>query len=424
MWTSINPVPVLPKSIRETLQTLRQARGSSTIAQAYVVGGCVRDLLLGQQAKDYDIATELSPDEVRMLFPDAVWVGHVFGVCRLPLAESPYFVEIASFRKEGAYRNHRHPEQIEAGTLADDAARRDFTMNALYLDVFEGGIYDAYQGKSDLEGRVLRCVGNAADRFREDSLRILRAVRFAAKYGLVLAPELIEGAKQEAHLIHSLSGERVRDELERWWTPTQISRGFRAMQELELISRIFPEVKKSPQWSLFLRLIEAALVHQFSFSSEFVWCCLAFVRSHDAPQGIREFARRFRQSSDWAARLSVVLENLKACREPYELRDATLVRLAHMNELDMLLNLMSCVNEVVDREFSRATFLRQELSRLRDLPLQAEKLLTGRDLVDLGYRPGPIFAEILSNLEVYILEGSIQNREEALDYVINQYPLE
>jgi len=210
--------------------------------KAFFVGGCVRDALLGHNPKDIDIATELGPKQIMSLFPGSDLVGADFGVIIVKMLG--FHFEVATFRKDGRYLDLRRPESVTFGTMEDDAKRRDFTINALYYDPFTGEIIDLVGGKKDLEILSLRCVGNAMDRFGEDALRILRAVRFGNRFGLMNEYSLREAAKALAPNLAKLSGERVRDELTTILLQPRADDAMYFMKEWGILEVLLPEVAR------------------------------------------------------------------------------------------------------------------------------------------------------------------------------------
>ncbi|MBI3962249.1 MAG: CCA tRNA nucleotidyltransferase, partial [Deinococcus sp.] len=208
--------------------------------QALLAGGCVRDRLLGHTPHDYDVVTSAPPEQVMALFPHTVAVGAQFGVVRV-LTRS-YEFEVATFRSDGEYRDGRRPVQVVYADPRADAARRDFTINALFYDPVHDQVLDYVDGQKDLQARVIRAVGEPAQRFREDHLRPLRAVRLAAQLGFRIEPATYQAVQEAAPLVRTVSGERIRDELNRILTGPDPAQGFRLLQDTGLLAVILPEV--------------------------------------------------------------------------------------------------------------------------------------------------------------------------------------
>lgn len=210
--------------------------------QAYFVGGCVRDMVMGREPKDYDVTTSARPDEVQALFPESVMVGAQFGVVMIPREEG--VVEVATFRSDGAYSDGRHPVEVRYTQSAEeDVRRRDFTINGLLFDPLESRVIDFVGGQADIQARRIRTIGLPSDRFGEDHLRMLRAVRFAARFGFALDPALLAAIQEQRSLIANVSYERVRDELLKILTEGEARRGFELLDETGLLAIVLPEVK-------------------------------------------------------------------------------------------------------------------------------------------------------------------------------------
>ena len=225
------------KTATEVLVRLRSAG-----FQAYFVGGCVRDLVMGHEPKDYDVATDALPDQVQRLFTDSLTVGAQFGVVIVPGAAGP--VEVATFRNDGIYDDGRHPRQVSyARTPEEDVRRRDFTINGLLLDPVEDKVLDYVGGERDIRERRIRAIGQPFRRFQEDHLRMLRAVRFAARFGFSLDSTVLLAIRESADLIATVSRERVRDEILKILTEGSARRGFELLDETTLLEFILPEVK-------------------------------------------------------------------------------------------------------------------------------------------------------------------------------------
>src|SRR6202011_3333966 len=209
--------------------------------QAMLVGGCVRDILLGREPADYDVATDATPNEVMGLFPESVAVGAQFGVIVVP--RDGLKVEVATFRADGGYSDGRHPDSVVyAGTPQEDLQRRDFTINGLVMRHDTGEVLDFVGGQADLRAGIIRAIGEPDRRFREDKLRLLRAVRFAARFGFGIEPATFEAVRRHAREITQVSAERVRDELTKLLTEGAARRGFELLEETGLLEAVLPEI--------------------------------------------------------------------------------------------------------------------------------------------------------------------------------------
>ena len=229
------------------VRTLRE-RGFA----AYFAGGCVRDLLLQREPADYDVATSATPQEVMRIFPKTYAVGAQFGVVLVPVLRDSedgeresYSIEVATFRSDGAYSDGRHPDQVKFSKSAEmDVQRRDFTINGLLYDPESGDVLDYVDGRADLGRKVIRAIGNPHQRFAEDKLRMLRAVRFAARFGYTIEPQTFSAIKKLAAQIHQVSHERIRDEVLRMLTEGQAKPAFELLDETTLLQHVLPEIKK------------------------------------------------------------------------------------------------------------------------------------------------------------------------------------
>jgi poly(A) polymerase len=210
---------------------------------AYLVGGCVRDLLLGREPADWDVATSATPDEVMRLYPESLAVGAQFGVVLVPFEGGK--VEVATYRNDGLYSDGRHPDQVSfSKTAEEDVQRRDFTINGLLLDPLDNNrVLDYVGGEQDLKAGVVRTIGDPRRRFQEDKLRMLRAVRFAARFGYQVAPETFRALRDLAPEIHQVSRERVREELTKMLTEGHARSAFELLDQAGLLQEVLPEVE-------------------------------------------------------------------------------------------------------------------------------------------------------------------------------------
>jgi tRNA nucleotidyltransferase/poly(A) polymerase len=213
-------------------------------AQIYVVGGAVRDLLLEKEVKDWDFATNLTPEEMKKLFPKNSFCENVFGTFSIVLKDEEIF-EVTTYRTERGYSDKRHPDEVRWGkTLEEDLQRRDFTINSIAIDI-KGKVTDPYDGKKDLENKLIRAVGNPEERFSEDALRMMRAVRIAAQIGLIIDDKTFESIQKNASLINNVAGERVRDELFKILKTNKPADGIKILRDSGLLKEIMPEILES-----------------------------------------------------------------------------------------------------------------------------------------------------------------------------------
>ena len=409
--------------------------------EALLAGGCVRDLLLGRPAKDYDVATSARPEEVLGLFPKALTVGVSFGV--VVVAEGPLQVEVATFRSDLGYSDGRRPDQVAFTDARHDAARRDFTINGMFLDPAGGEVIDYVGGRKDLEARIIRAVGDPRARFAEDHLRMLRAVRFAAELGFAIDGGTAAAIQELAPKAARVSGERVAMELERILTAPPAGRrtGLELMDQLGLLAVLLPEVHAMhgvqqglphhPEGDVFVHTV--LCVEQLREPTfELALAALLHDVGKPSAAGVREGRRTFygherigeglaRQACN-RLRLSVLQTRraawlvrshmkLMSCDE---MREARLKRLFAEEGFEELAELWrsDCLASGGTAEAYEDLMARyRALSREQVRP---RPLVTGDDLIAMGFQPGPAFREILDRVYDAQLEGRAASKDEAL----------
>jgi poly(A) polymerase len=446
-------------------EIVRQLRDAGY--QAYLVGGCVRDLVMGREPADYDIATDAAPEAVVKLYPESLTVGAQFGVVLVPREAGN--VEVATFRSDGRYTDGRHPDEVRySKTAQEDVRRRDFTINGLLLDPLaptpategqraaQASVIDYVGGLADIQARRLRTIGNPLERFSEDRLRMMRAVRFAARFGFVLDPAAIEAIRQLAGQIHSTSAERIRDEIVKILTEGHARRGFELLDQTGLLPEVLPEVKamqgvaQPPEfhpegdvWTHTLMMLEG-LARDAAGAPRRPTATLALgILLHDVGKPPTFFIReriRFDNHMEVGAKMAeTILERLRFPARQTErvaelvrhhlrfkdfplMRRSTQLRFLRMDGFDEHLELhrLDCLS-------SHGDLTNYQLARrmLDETPPEAVKpapLVRGDDLIALGYPPGPRFKQILRAVEDAQLEGRIASREEALRLVAEQFP--
>lgn len=389
----------------EIVRTLR-AKGF----EAYFAGGCVRDELLGLEPKDYDVATNATPDDIRSLFGRTASVGASFGV--MLVRDFGPTTEVATFRADGEYSDARRPDAVEFTTAERDAERRDFTINAMFLDPLapeEHQIIDFVGGLQDLDDRVLRAVGDPEDRLREDHLRALRAIRFAARFGLVIDPLTSDAICAHASELSGVSVERVGDEVRKMMAHPTRPRAAELLQTHKLDGAIFqthsitpkldaltklPDFVNAPTalaaWA-FDRLGREVLSHQAARETK--WHTHLNLSNADAEQLAAALDIAGRYIHDWSS-LSV----------------AERKRLASREHADNALLLAEAINT------TGWTSPREEISSLASdgIGLAPEPLITGEDLITLGITPGPDFKTILDRVYDAQLEALVRTKDDAL----------
>jgi putative nucleotidyltransferase with HDIG domain len=412
------------------VETLRQAGHS-----AYLVGGCVRDRLLGKPAEDRDVATAATPDEVLRLFPGARLVGAHFGVVLVG------DVEVATYRTDLGYRDGRHPEAVQFESDPErDAQRRDFTINGMFLDPATGQVLDFVGGRRDLEARLIRAIGDPAARFEEDRLRMLRAVRFAARLGFDIEPATFAAICKHAAAIRSVAAERVRDELTRLLTEGGARRGFELLLATGLLEELLPEVaafrgvEQPPEfhpegdvWThvlLMLGMLDrpsatlawGVLLHDVGKPDTFAR--LDRIRFHGhVERGVeiaRDICARLRFSNDDADQVVALVANHMRFADAHRMKESTLKRFLRLPRFEEHLELhrLDCLashGRLDTYEFVKGRFLATPPQELRPA-----RLLTGADLIAAGWIPGPDFSRVLDEVEDAQLEGRVRSKEEAL----------
>lgn len=424
------PVPAFP------LEGLRRLHGAGH--EAFLVGGCVRDLLLGRQPKDWDIATAALPDQIEALFAHTLPIGKAFGIIMVvPPEGAP--VEVATYRADSPYADGRRPDSVTFTNAREDALRRDFTINALLLDPATGQIQDFVGGRADLDARLIRAIGDPAQRFAEDHLRLLRAIRFSATLGFTIEPVTFAAIQQLAPHIRRISAERIRDELFRLLTDSpKAGEALELLRESGLLKHILPEVEAmvgveqppefhpegdvfthtrlmldalSPQPSL--RLALSVLLHDVGKPPTARWATL--------PDGTQRW--RFENHAPLGADMArAILERLRAPTALVEdvcaivgnhmrLADAPKMRRAKLRRLigaptfpdDLELHRLDCLSS--HAQLDVYDFLQTQQSQFAAEPVLPEPLVKGRDLIELGLVPGPAFKTILQDLYDRQLEG-------------------
>jgi poly(A) polymerase len=437
--------------------------------QAYFAGGCVRDLLLGVAPKDYDVATSATPDEIVALFPKTFAVGAHFGVILVctPQADAPDIAtEVATFRNDGAYSDGRRPDAVRFSTSPEeDVLRRDFTINGMLLNpakFAESGDAAAatlgfVHGRDDLAAGIVRAIGQPKLRFAEDKLRMLRAVRFAARLSFRIDETTAGAVHCLAAEIGQVSQERIRDELTRILTEGGARRGFELLYELGLLSRVLPEavrmrgVAQPPEyhpegdvWVHTMLLLEklpagcsptlawGALLHDIGKPATYQPPNPAVpgdrIRFNGHVEvGVRiaeVILARLRFSNEDAAQILALVKNHMRFGDIREMRESTLKRFLRLPRFDEHLALHKLDASSAHGDLSLYDFAREQYEAEPQPDLRPAPLLTGRDLITAGYKPSPQFKAMLTLAEDAQLEGSAKTQEEALALVQGAFPLQ
>lgn len=421
--------------------------------QAYFVGGCVRDLVMGREPKDFDVSTDATPDQVIGHFPESLTVGAQFGVVIVPSEAGN--VEVATFRSDGIYTDGRHPNEVRyAKTAEEDVQRRDFTINGLLYDPMERRVLDYVGGQADIRARRLRTIGAPALRFSEDHLRMLRAVRFAARFSFTIDPETLEAMRRFAPEIGAVSAERVRDEIVKILTEGQARRGFELLDEAGLLKEVLPEIKalqgvaQPPEfhpegdvWVHTLMMLEglSAPVNVQTVSPSLALGVLLHDVGKPATFTVRERIRfdnhvevgarmaevicnRLRLSARDTERVVELVRHHLRFKDFPQMRRATQLRFIRMTGFPEHLELhrLDCLSS--HRNLENYELARRMLEETPAEVIKPSPLLRGDDLISEGYRAGPLFKTILRAVEDAQLEGKIHTREEAMRLVEEQFP--
>jgi poly(A) polymerase len=428
------------------VEILERLRGKGF--QAFLVGGCVRDLVMGFVPKDYDIATDARPEQVVQLFPESVTVGAQFGVVMVPRPLGN--VEVATFRSDGLYADGRHPNDVRyTRTPQEDVRRRDFTINGLLYDPRTGQVIDYVGGQADIRGRCVRAIGDPGERFREDRLRMLRAVRFAARLEFSLDEAAAEAIRKHAAEISPVSSERVRDEIQKILTEGRARRGFELLHGTGLLPQVLPEIERLrgvPQppefhpegdvWTHTMMMLEdlrapgpalawGVLLHDVGKPATFaVRDRIRF--DHHVEVGARmaeAICSRFRLSARDTERVVELVRHHLRFKDFPQMRRSTQMRFLRLPGFAEHLELHRLDCRASHGDLSTYELARRLLEQTPAQEVRPAPLLSGDDLIARGYTPGPIFKEILRAVEDAQLEGKVHTTPEALGWVAERFPL-
>ena len=440
------------------VQALRQ-RGF----QAYLVGGCVRDLLLGREPKDYDVATDATPKQVMSILPETYAVGAQFGVVLVPApgrdvasndsvegSSHGHAVEVATFRSDLGYSDGRHPDDVRfTQNPREDVARRDFTINGMLLDPVCGEVLDFVGGREDLKQGIIRAISDPDLRFGEDKLRMLRAVRFAARFGYTIEPATFAAIQRLAPQIQVVSRERVRDELTRMLTEGRPRQAFLLLDQSGLLQYVLPEISAMkgvqqppefhPEGDVFvhtllllenlpqpcpLTLAWGALLHDVGKPPTFRVAERIRFDNH-VEVGVKmaeEICRRLRFSGDDTAQILALVANHMRFTHATRMSESTLKKFLRMPAFAEHLALHRADCLASHGNLSTYEFVRHKREEIPPATMRPTPLVTGDDLIAAGHVPGPKFREILNAVEDAQLEGRLSSRDAALEFVRREFP--
>jgi poly(A) polymerase len=428
--------------------------------EAYLAGGCVRDMVLGREPADYDVATNATPDVVLSIFERTFAVGAHFGVVLVaPSDENERFVtEVATFRSDAAYSDGRHPDAVRYTSRAEeDVQRRDFTINGLLLDPLRdivnprAAVIDYVGGLADLDACIVRAIGRPELRFEEDRLRMLRAVRFAARFDFEPEPATFAAIRALAARIHAVSRERIRDELTKMLTEGRARRAFELLDATGLLAQVLPEIERMkgveqppqfhPEGDVWIHTLMVLEQLQPGSSATLAWGALL----HDvgkpatfrrAPDRIRfdghvevgmaiatEICRRMRFSNDEAHQIVALVEHHMRFADAPQMKSSTLKRFFRLPAFDehLALHRMDCM--AAHRRLENYDYVRERWQSTPEAEVRPPRLLTGRELIAAGYQPGERFREMLQAVEDAQLDGAIASPEQAMELVRTRFPL-
>lgn len=428
------------------LDVVRRLRAAGHVA--YYAGGSVRDLLRSQIPKDIDIATDARPEAVQKIFSRTYAVGAHFGV--IVVLENEFQFEVATFRSDGAYLDGRRPIEVHFATAEDDAARRDFTINGMFFDPDASEVIDFVGGRADLEARLIRAIGDPAQRFAEDRLRILRAVRFATVLEFEIEPGTWDAVLAQAPSISEISAERIREELVRIFMSPLRVRGWDLLDASGLMRVILPELEamkgcaQPPQFHPEGDVFTHTRIMLDMLREEASLPLVLSVLFHDIGKpptsSVDEDGRiRFNGHDRVGAEMTeAVMQRLRfsraeidatveAVRQHMVFKDVPNMRVAKLKRFmarstfadELELHRVDC--ESSHGMLDNYEFLRQKREEFANEPIIPPPLVRGDDLIALGLKPGPKFGEILEAVETRQLEGALTNREEALEWVKNEF---
>jgi len=410
--------------------------------ESYLAGGCVRDTLLGKSPQDYDITTNALPDDIRKIFSQTIPVGAQFGVMLVMIDGQPF--EVATFRHDGPYLDGRRPAHVRYGSLEEDILRRDFTVNGMVYDPIEKRVIDIVDGRKDLERRTIRAIGNARERFEEDRLRMVRAVRFAASLGFTIEEQTFRAIRELAPTVTDISWERIGEETTRILTEGAARKGFELLDSTGLLKVLLPEIEAMkgveqspdyhPEGDVFQHTM-LLLDHLQSPTEALAYGCLLhdvakplcarrdgdrltfYGHTEKGAEIAEEILKRLKRSrATWERVVYLVRNHLRHTQAP-KMRLSTLKRFLGEENIDELLELTRIDALAANGDLQYYDFCKQKQAELSIEEIHPEPLLRGRDLIAMGFTPGPIFQDILKQVEEAQLGGELVTREEAMAWV-------
>ncbi len=420
---------------------------------AYCVGGCARDMVMGKSPWEYDITTSATPEQVTEIFSHTVPIGASFGV--MLVLKDEFTFEVATFRKDESYSDGRHPDSVTySGDVEEDVLRRDFTINGMLYDPIKEEVIDYTGGLDDIDAGIIKAIGEPVKRFTEDKLRMMRAVRFCSRYGFEIEKKTYEAILELAPEIYQVSSERVRDELIKIISQENPGTGLMLLSETGLLNMILPEIEKMrgveqppefhPEGDVFVHtclvldklyenaqgevppeLALGALLHDVGKPPTYSVSDRIRFNAHDrvGAEMSRSICRKLKLSNKQSDTIyELIREHLKF-KDVFKMRKSTLKRFIGMEDFDLHLALHLADCQASHGMRDAYDFVVEKLEELGEEEIKPKPLIGGQELIDMGYKPGPLFSEILNAVEEAQLEGEIASHEEALELVSSKYPL-
>ena len=367
-------------------------------------------MVMGLEPADYDIATSARPEEIVRIFPRTESIGAQFGVILVIHHGHPF--EVATFRSDEAYIDGRRPTGVVFTDAKQDVLRRDFTINGLLYDPLTKEVIDYVNGRADIQAKLVRAIGDPHARFEEDKLRILRAIRFGARLGYEIEAETWEAVSTMAGKIHQVSSERVRDELSRILTEGQAARGFRLLDESGLRTELLPELDWTEQIERSLEFLSRGVDADFA---------MAVLLRNTAVSSVEKIVQRLKFSRAEMHHIVALVENLPRFSQVREMSIASLKRFFRLNRFGDHIELARIHRLAAHQQLSDVNFVLNRRAEWKDYDIFPNPLVTGSDLITMGFRPGPVFKEILTRIEEEQLEGCLADRDQALEFIRRHY---
>ena len=421
--------------------------------KAFLVGGCVRDMVMEIPPREYDITTSAKPEEIMGIFSNTIPIGASFGV--ILVLEGGHKFEVATFRRDESYSDGRHPDKVTySDDEREDVKRRDFTINGMLYDPINEQALDYVGGMEDIKKRTVRTIGNPYERFNEDKLRMIRAIRFAARFSYEIEEETLRAIKELAPLISQVSAERIRDEVVKIITQKNPGLGLTMLRETGLLKHTLPEVDRMhevpqppefhPEGDVFIHtclvldklfeitggnispeLAMGGLLHDVGKPDTLSVEDRIRFNGHDrvGAEMAKKICRRLKFSNKQIERIySLVKEHLKF-KDVFNMRESTLKRFIGVPHFEDHLNLHLADCLASHGSTEAYDFTKKKLEEFEEEEVKPKPLLSGYDLIEMGYKPGPIFSRILDSLEEAQLDGIVQDKEGARRFVVERFPI-